>query len=35
MVSLLRLYFVEIFLKVGDPAQLPATVISDVAKNHG
>ena len=28
-------YIFLLFFKVGDPAQLPATVISDVAKNHG
>lgn len=31
----LTLLLFLIIFKVGDPAQLPATVISDVAKNHG
>ncbi|XP_016171000.1 probable helicase MAGATAMA 3 isoform X2 [Arachis ipaensis] len=31
----MKLVAVCISVEVGDPAQLPATVISDVAKNHG
>ncbi|WVZ05739.1 hypothetical protein V8G54_019085 [Vigna mungo] len=35
IIIIIMLRFVATFLKVGDPAQLPATVISDIAKNHG